>query len=657
MEGSLRLIGMTETAPYRALEHGGGFVVEQHDQLKQYFQDQGQEELAAFFAEPVVGSRGGRGFRAVSWYTPLQGSAVPLPEAKGEERESAIAHLRRMLVALEPHLDHPQAGPLLRRALLVPGEGSVMAVGGNAVLVNWALAPSAVLEDPDALARHWDATLGPYADFALTSLNPEPGRSRAGAAAATAAGAAAGVAALSGAAAAAGPHSDQAMTAGPASGPDGGTMDTSPGYDPGGGGGYAAGTAVAATPWYQRGWIWALCVLLLLGAGIIIGILLWPWFERAPEPSAETLRNLEAQRAVNQGLEDQIRRLREALQGDVCSQQDPLLAPTSEIPMFSVEGEEPGDAGDLQLPGTGSTDEAAPPVVAPEDNATPAPGEGTTGMGDHGDAGGDAGGAAAPDGGGASYGDGSTENQDSAPETAPADLSTDAAPRLNDLLARATVLVIAPSVMGPLAGSGMGTAFFVAPDTLVTNRHVVEGADPNRVYVTNSALGGVQPARVVAVSSAADSDFALLSVHAPDPNAIQVLRATETIEPLDSVVAAGYPALLSEDDPQYRALVLGGDPTAIPELVFTTGEVSATFSSSPPVVVHTAVLSQGNSGGPLVDRCGRVVGVNTLIKFDSQSYNQGNYSVATSQLLAFLRANGVDMEVSSGRCLPPGSQG
>src|SRR5262249_8702018 len=62
-----------------------------------------------------------------------------------------------------------------------------------------------------------------------------------------------------------------------------------------------------------------------------------------------------------------------------------------------------------------------------------------------------------------------------------------------DLLRQAPVLTIPANAEGVKIGSG----FVVAPRLIVTNNHVIESADPDKLFVTNQKLGGVKPARVV----------------------------------------------------------------------------------------------------------------------------------------------------------------
>lgn len=225
-------------------------------------------------------------------------------------------------------------------------------------------------------------------------------------------------------------------------------------------------------------------------------------------------------------------------------------------------------------------------------------------------------------------------------------------PSLADLLDKSTALV----VVAKPNGVGLGTAFFVAPGVLVTDAHVVEGASPGTVTVTNKAIGALKPVDVVAQTrrEAEGRDYAVLKTRDPIQDASLDLPLTETVVKLDRVVAAGYPGLILQQDRALVALLAKGDRTAIPDLVATRGEVATIQTlerNGLPAIAHTAIISQGNSGGPLVDECGRVVGINTFITFDAkESPRQGNYAIASSDLIKFLREQAVPITVSAGRC-------
>lgn len=225
-------------------------------------------------------------------------------------------------------------------------------------------------------------------------------------------------------------------------------------------------------------------------------------------------------------------------------------------------------------------------------------------------------------------------------------------PSLADLLDKSTALV----VVAKPKGVGIGTAFFVAPGILVTDAHVVDGAAPGSVTVTNKAIGALKPVDVVAQTQRQTDgrDYAILKAREPLQDAAFDLPLTEVVAKLDRVVAAGYPGLIIQQDRALGALIANGDKSAIPDLVATRGEVATIQtleSNGLPAIAHTAIISQGNSGGPLVDECGRVVGINTFITFDAkESPRQGNYAIASSDLIKFLQEKAVPIKVSSGRC-------
>ena len=136
----------------------------------------------------------------------------------------------------------------------------------------------------------------------------------------------------------------------------------------------------------------------------------------------------------------------------------------------------------------------------------------------------------------------------------------------------------------------------------------------------------------------------------------QSLPLATGVEKRVTVIAAGFPGHLIKSDPAVQALAKG-DPTAAPELVMSEGKVEVihTHQNGIPIVVHSADISQGNSGGPLVDRCGRVVGINTFIDTDPQSGRRGLYSLGSADLIAFLTAQNAPVRIDTATCPPSGS--
>jgi S1-C subfamily serine protease len=89
-------------------------------------------------------------------------------------------------------------------------------------------------------------------------------------------------------------------------------------------------------------------------------------------------------------------------------------------------------------------------------------------------------------------------------------------------------------------------------------------------------------------------------------------------------------------------------------MVLTQGIVTV-FQDSPSgnkLVLHSADISPGNSGGPLADTCGRVVGVNTFIKTSTEQQMRLNFALKSDSLLSFLKANGVTLQPEDTSCSP-----
>ena len=120
---------------------------------------------------------------------------------------------------------------------------------------------------------------------------------------------------------------------------------------------------------------------------------------------------------------------------------------------------------------------------------------------------------------------------------------------------------------------------------------------------------------------------------------------------LQAVIAAGYPGDVLNTDREFAAL-REGNLSAVPELTVTDGMVNTEqdLSGTTHAVVHSAPISTGNSGGPLIDMCGRIVGVNTfVIKGPMRNLN---FALASDDLVDFLADTPVKPTVSAAACHP-----
>ncbi len=142
------------------------------------------------------------------------------------------------------------------------------------------------------------------------------------------------------------------------------------------------------------------------------------------------------------------------------------------------------------------------------------------------------------------------------------------------------------------SGAGAGT-IWSTEGLIITNAHVVQRASPT-VYLPD---GRSLPARVLAHDP--QRDLALLSVKASGLTPLTLADARQ-LRPGEMVFAVGHPWGVARAATAGVVIGLGGD---MPEMSATRREW----------LMVSLVLRPGNSGGPLVDVAGRLLGVNTIM--------------------------------------------
>jgi V8-like Glu-specific endopeptidase len=216
-----------------------------------------------------------------------------------------------------------------------------------------------------------------------------------------------------------------------------------------------------------------------------------------------------------------------------------------------------------------------------------------------------------------------------------------------DAAARGVVRVIIVEKDGDqLVPVSHGTGFAVTPERVVTNSHVVEQAqqDPNLyIGIVPSDGGEAVYGRLVAVSPR--NDLALVAttkaMHLP-PLTISGNPSAEAA----AVVAVGYPQNVDRAQGLNMADLFRAQPPVESNGSLAGRRPSRQFDT----LLHTAPIARGSSGGPLLDSCGRVIGVNSF-GAESEGADAGFYfAITTRELLPFLRANGITPQINDLPC-------
>ena len=196
----------------------------------------------------------------------------------------------------------------------------------------------------------------------------------------------------------------------------------------------------------------------------------------------------------------------------------------------------------------------------------------------------------------------------------------------------------------------VGSAFLINENTLLTCYHVVHVVDEDeRKYLANRyddddwekhmgiqviVANGTYVAATERLGNA-EVDFSILTLQDKIANHSILTLRKEPTSTSEAITALGFPYTVAELTEGTATKFTAEDVTA------TSGTVSKAQTTMYGInyIQHNALIQGGNSGGPLVDVDGYVVGINSAVDAKSESYS---YATAIDQVIISLDSLGID---------------
>ncbi len=207
-------------------------------------------------------------------------------------------------------------------------------------------------------------------------------------------------------------------------------------------------------------------------------------------------------------------------------------------------------------------------------------------------------------------------------------------------------VVIVDGANGEVIPVSHGSGFAVTPKRIVTNAHVVEEVVTNpdlRIGIVPSEGGDAAYAKIISISRR--NDLALVEITGNLRLPVLTLGGAASPES-GEVSAVGYPMNVDQAQGLQIADIFKSQPPVKSRGSLSGNRPSRQFDT----ILHTAPIARGNSGGPLLDSCGRVLGVNSFGADSNGGDAEFFFAVSMRELLPFLRANDVTPRVNGMPC-------
>ncbi|MDA3032648.1 MAG: trypsin-like peptidase domain-containing protein [Actinomycetota bacterium] len=185
-----------------------------------------------------------------------------------------------------------------------------------------------------------------------------------------------------------------------------------------------------------------------------------------------------------------------------------------------------------------------------------------------------------------------------------------------------TVVTISADVGG---GTSLGTGVIISSQgEILTNAHVVEGATEIRVRLA----GETEPRPVSLLASDRGNDLALLRMSGEGFEAA-TFADPGSVRLGDEALAIGFALGLDGAPSVTLGIVSALDRTISQDDVFLDG-----------LIQTDAAISSGNSGGPLVNAAGEVIGINTAVARDTATTSATNvgFAISVTEVLPIIEA-------------------
>jgi V8-like Glu-specific endopeptidase len=205
------------------------------------------------------------------------------------------------------------------------------------------------------------------------------------------------------------------------------------------------------------------------------------------------------------------------------------------------------------------------------------------------------------------------------------------------------VVVVSFDEFGDPVGLGHGTGFAITSNRVVTNAHVITaGYREVSLYVVAGNSKAASKARVIYKDPS--KDLALLQIDGSLP---PLTIFNGKVPDGANVFALGYPGNVDVATATSLRDYIGPKDAVRSQGHFANRRTISGIDA----ILHTAAIARGNSGGPLLDECARVIGVNSFTTNSGSGDSPFGFAISNKELRSFLKSAGQQVKEVNSRCL------